>query len=90
MKFTFSIETKDDVEPRILRAMLMRGWYAFKAALDDEHRKHDMEALRPSMMFDEEAAKQELVRFMAAMEKLKTEEELWKQILISFTRVTDA
>lgn len=88
MKFSFEIE--ENVDPKVIRAMLMRGWYAFKAAMDEEARKHSLEALRPSMLFDQEAAAKELVRYMAAMEKLKSEEELWKQILITFTRVTDA
>lgn len=88
MKFSFEIE--ENVDPKVIRAMLMRGWYAFKAAMDEEARKHSLEALRPSMLFDQEAAAKELVRYMAAMERLKSEEELWKQILITFTRVTDA
>jgi len=88
MKFSFEIE--QDVDPKVVRAMLMRGWYAFKAVMDEEHKKHTLEALRPTNVIDPESAEKELIRFMETMEKLKDEEGLWKQLLISFTRVTDA
>lgn len=78
MKFEFQVN--DEVEPRLVRAMLMRGYYAFKAAFDDERKRQELHVLHAKSDSANPA------QYVQALEKLRTEEELWKQLLVSLTR----
>lgn len=86
-KFKFGVD--GEVDPKDVRAMLTRGYEAHKAALDAENLRHSKTRDNVAYMLDPERTTMEDSRHKAALEKLQKEGDLWKQILLSFTKVEE-
>lgn len=85
MKFAFEFDT--DVDPKLVRAMLTRGYEAHKEALDAENLRHTREGSKVSHMLDEDRAAEEEDRHNKAIEKLRHEGDLWKEIMLSLKEI---
>ena len=80
MKFMFEIEIED---ARKVRAMLMRGFYAFQAEKLKEAQYLALRALGPQPTGDDF----EMFQIDAEVNKrLAAEEKAWKEMLLTFER----